>query len=140
MFTEISIVAYIALGLGILILAFVGLIWLNRLAISKGTHPVIRQFITSAIIQAYKLSDAVFDATDERLHSVQKREVALVVYDLLPDTFTILGFSFSWKKWMTREAFAAKISELYDEFTESFRALKVTVMDKMLKEIQELQT
>jgi len=140
MFTEISIVAYIALGLGILILAFAGLIWLNRLAISKGTHPVIRQFIVSAIIQAYKLSDVVFDSVGDRLHSVQKREVALTVYDILPDTFTILGFSFSWKKWMTREAFADIISELYDEFTESFRALKVTVLDKMVKEVKELQT
>jgi hypothetical protein len=135
MFTNVPIEVWITLGLGLLILVFVGLVALNRLTIKKGTHPLIRQFLTQAIIQAYKLSDMIFDETDKRLHSVQKQKVATVVYDLLPDTISIFAFQFGWKKLLPKERFIVYVSEAYDSFVESFQTLKDKMLQDMLDEI-----
>lgn len=136
MFENISLVAWIALLAGLLVLVFAGLVWLNRQAIKHGTHPLIKQFLAQAIIQAYKLSDMVFDATEERLHSVQKKEVAASVYEFLPDTIPLLGFQLNWKKLVSKEQFVEYVAAAYDEFVESFRAVKNYILETMIEEIQ----
>jgi len=117
-----------------------GMIAWNKHLLKVGKHPVLRQFLHEAIVLAYKSSDAVFDMVEERLHSVEKREIAAQIYDLLPDGIEIKIFIFplklEWKKYVSKEQFMDFLSTEYDKLCESFRIVRETILKELLESME----
>ncbi|RKY69323.1 MAG: hypothetical protein DRQ02_01300 [Candidatus Latescibacterota bacterium] len=100
----------LAVGLffvGLLILAFVGLMnWYKRL-IKNGTHPVILETLRQVIVMIYKAkaNEQMVDRVSKRLHGIDKALVARksywVVAGLLPERWqpSWLPISFPLKQW-----------------------------------------
>lgn len=136
-------IALLLLLVGIIVLVFVGFIAWNRYLVKIKAHPVLLQFAQSAIVMAYKSSDLIFDQIGERLHSVQKVEIAKHIYFMLPDCISISLWGFKtqlcWKKQVSEEDFVVLVSVEYDKLVDGFSTFKKTILQDMLESMGEAQ-
>ena len=75
-------------------------------------------FLYQAIMAAYKASESLVDAVGERLHGVDKVRVARLVYWTLPDTVSLAGIGWQWKKFIGEERFGCWLQARFDAFTD----------------------
>ena len=74
-------------------------------------------YLDQAIMAAYKASESLMDAVSERLHGTDKTMVARLVYQMLPDTVSLAGASWQWKRFIGEERFARWLQVRFDTFT-----------------------
>lgn len=131
--------AVILLLAGLAILAFALLVWLRKKAIKEGAHPVIVSFLDKAIAVAFKASETAFDRLNERLHGVQKLELAGKTYDLLPDVISIkilgLNLSINWKKEISKDEFVKYIDQRYQYLMDEFEEFQEDVLEEYMKDL-----
>lgn len=73
-------------------------------------------FLYQAIMAAYKASESLMDVVGERLHGADKAMIARLVYQMLPDTVSLAGASWQWKKFIGEEKFARWLQVRFDSF------------------------
>lgn len=81
-------------------------------AIEEALLPLLDQ----AIMAAYKASESLMDTVSERLHGADKAKVARLVYGLLPDTVSLAGVSWRWKRFVGEERFCEWLQMRFDNF------------------------
>jgi len=87
----------------------------------------LKPFAIKAILFAYKQSELRIDGIGERLHGIDKKKIAMVIYNMIPDELPITvpipndGVVIvkiplrMLKTWFTEEAFAALIEDVFAE-------------------------
>lgn len=138
-FLLVTLILLLVGALGIIY--YVSLVAIQRSLVKSGKHPEIVRFVHQAIVLAYKSSDAVFDTIDERLHGVQKLEIATAIYCILPDTINIgwIGVKLSWKNYVSQERFTAFVSAEYDRLVEQFGVVKENILQQMLEDMEAVK-
>lgn len=91
-------------------------------------------FLYQALMAAYKASESLMDAVGERLHSVDKMMVARLVYQMLPDTVSIAGTGWRWKKFVGEEKFTKWLQERFDGFADWWDLAQEGVLRAVLPE------
>lgn len=78
-------------------------------------------YIYNAIMAAYKASEAVMDATGDRLQGLDKAKIAAAIYAVVPESLELNVFGRSVhvpvKQMVPPEKFEALIQRAFDEFT-----------------------
>jgi len=131
------ILAVLFLFSAVVLLSFVGFVQLNRHLLKTGAHPAFLGFVHEAIVLAYKSSDAVFDAVEDRLRGAQKKELADAIYDLLPGYIHIgvLNVKIDWKKYVPKDKFSEYVQLEYDKLVEKFGVVRETILREMMEEM-----
>ena len=73
-------------------------------------------FLYQAIMAAYKGSEALMDAVGERLRGTDKARIARLVYQALPDTVSLAGAGWQWKKFVGEEKFVGWLQVRFNDF------------------------
>lgn len=141
MSNPLVVFAILVFTAGLSALAFFGFKKWNEAMIAKGTHPSLQFLVHQAIVLAYKSSDTVFDVLEERLYSIQKREIAGAIYDILDEEIKVsfLPFKIQWKKFVTKEQFMDFVAREYDRLAEGFSYVRNTILDEMIESMTELE-
>lgn len=75
-------------------------------------------YLYEALMVAYKGSETLMDTVGERLRGADKARIARLVYAVLPDSVSLLGVSWQWKKYVTQGEFAGYLQKRFDSFVE----------------------
>lgn len=138
----LKIIIGLLLVLAAVILFFVGLVALNKALIKSDKHPMLQQFVQSAIVMAYKGSDAICDALGERLYGLDKIQIAGDIYTyVLPDCIRLawvpwLPLEVCWKRYVTKEKFLQWVEREYQLLTENYELVHQQIMSEMLEAME----
>ena len=109
----------IAVGAIVAFLALLGALWgLRSLYIAKWLPRQLRPYLYLAMMAAYKASESLHDSIGERLHGADKKRLAEIAYDLLPDTISLFGMQWQWKRYVSKEMFATAMQRQFDQFAD----------------------
>jgi hypothetical protein len=91
-------------------------------------------FIIQGILAAYKISEGAVDQFKQRLHGVDKAEIAERVYDLLPDQISVgkVVIPIGWiKQVVPEERFAELVQLAFEEGMGAFEGLWELYRDQL---------
>ena len=91
-------------------------------------------YLYEAIMVAYRGSEHLMDAASERLHGADKAAIAQLVYDFLPDTVALVGVSWHWKKFVSRDEFADKLEARFVRFADLWDQAQEGILKAILPE------
>lgn len=87
-------------------------------------------YLDTAIMAAYKGSEALMDAVGERLHGIDKARVARLVYQTLPDTVS----GWQWKQFIGEERFARWLQARFNIFADWWDTAEEGILKAILPE------
>jgi len=108
------------LAIGLLLL---GANWLKKTAeaqVRRGAHPAIINALVNGVYQAEKAAADLFASTQVMLEGVDKKRLATLLYDELPDTVKIGPFALPVKALLTEEAFGDLVQKTYDMLVDGY--------------------
>lgn len=128
------IIPGLLLVLGLVVLLVVGAVAWRAYLVRLGKHPMLVKIIDEAIVLVYKLSEAVVDETDKRLHSIAKKEVIAALYTILPD-YKILGRN--WKAWISKDQFVTFVQARFDELMVGYHTVSNAILQELLEQVRD---
>jgi hypothetical protein len=75
-------------------------------------------YLYGAMMTAYRASERLMDSVSERLHGVDKSKLARRMYYLLPNSVSIAGVSWNWKKFVSEGQFSNWMQKRFEKFIE----------------------
>ena len=128
------IIPGLLLVLGVVALIVVGIVAWRAYLVRLGKHPMLVKIMDEAIVLIYKLSEAVVDETDKRLHSLDKKEIVAALYTILPD-YSILGRS--WKLWISKDQFVSFVQARFDELMVGYHTVSNAILQELLEQVRK---
>lgn len=128
---------YVLIGLAITAASLIALVVLRKIAIdieltgrADWYRDALLVYVDAAIIGAYKASEALVDAGQERLRGVDKRAIAQGLYDALPETINVRGTPVPIgliKAVISKKQFATWVDIMFEELNEAVDEFQVKV-------------
>jgi len=126
---------WLVFAAAMLVLLFAGAMEINKYLLKTGKHPALRHWMAQAITLAYKTSDQVFDATNQRLYGVDKVGIIKIIYTMLPEVIIVFGLRMYWKRYVSQDMFVAQVSKYYDELVEQYHLVQHAVLREMIEAV-----
>ena len=98
---------------------------------------MILPLIYQAIFVGFKTSEEMLDRFGETLCGADKKRIAVLIYNLIPDVILVRGIPIEVKKLISEEQFSIFIQKVYDEMIAFFMDYKETFVDMAEQWLQE---